>query len=238
MIEMKIVGRNSIMIAGVVLILLCAGIFAGCTSPSDMGQGRPAQTLADATPAKVSTVSGQVSVATTVTSNPAIMTSLPYGVTISYPQDWTKQEVQEWEVGKMMMRDYGKETINLGNFFSPRIDPKDPSSYAVFSVDVDPNLSKEELERYFNLATVALQRSYGSLEITKHNYQLKISDYKSYRLDFTTAQGGDRTYIFTDAKGKIYIFSAKNPWADDKWIENMYKSVKIVPPDENLQYRR
>lgn len=227
---MMILGRNSILGFSIVLILICTGIFAGCLTNS--GSGASSQQI----PAGTGSAQADITppAAMTKTSIPDITTSLPYGVTVSYPYDWTKQELQETAI-----RDYGRTTTNIVNFFSPRENLQDPKAYAVFSIDVDSNPSKDDLERYFNLATIALQRYWGGpFEITKHDYQLKISNYKSYRLDFHTPKSGDRVYIFTDVKGTIYIFSAKNPWADDKWIENIYKSIKIVPLEEVQQVRR
>ncbi len=235
---MKVFNNKLIMNLSVILILLCVSIFAGCAS-TNQGQGSSsqitpttAQTQIIQTVVQTSTVV-QPSGTKTQVNTPTITSSLPYGLTISYPQDWTKQELQETGV-----RDYGQNTINIANIFSPRDNPNDLSSYATFSIDVDPNPSTEDLEQYFNLATVALQNYWGKpFEITKHDYQLKISNYKSYRLDYTTPKSGDRTIIFTDAKGIYYIFSIKNQWDDDGWFENIYKSIKIVPPINTAQVR-
>lgn len=220
-------GKISILCIGVVLILIFSGMFAGCLTTQ--GQSPSSQQM------QTTTQSVQAGIPAAIKTNtPDITTSLPYGVTVSYPQDWTKQELQETAI-----RDYGRTTTNIVNFFSPRENLQDPNAYAVFSIDVDSNPSKDDLERYFNLATVALQRYWGGpFEITKHDYQLKISNYKSYRLDFHTPKSGDRIYLFTDVKGTIYIFSAKNPWADDKWVENFYKSIKIIPLEDVQQVRR
>jgi len=53
---------------------------------------------------------------------------------MNYPADWDKEELDE-----LAMRDYGQETINIVNFFSPTIN----SDYATFNIDIDPKISTE-----------------------------------------------------------------------------------------------
>jgi hypothetical protein len=216
----------------IALVFVCAVMSAGCTTSPDS----PASPTQPATPAPVPTYQTP---AVTATSQPALITTtLSNGVTISYPRDWRKEVTSETS-----MRDYGRITTNIANFYSPeisgdRILPSyrniDISKYTTLSVDVDPSPVKD-FENYFNLATLALQEKYGKVEITKHNYQLKISStstfegYRSYQMDFDTyiMRG---SYIFTNVDGTVYIFSFRNPSPYSVEVMDMYKSIRIVPP--------
>ncbi len=145
------------------------------------------------------------------------------------------------------MRDYGRVTTNIANFFSPDISRErtlpvyqnlDTSKYTTLSIDVDPN-PVTDFENYFNQATLALQNTYGRIVITKHNYQLKISPtdsfegYRSYQMDFDTDKMR-ATYIFTNVDGTVYIFAFKNPSPYSAEVMDMYKSISIVPPVSGL----
>jgi hypothetical protein len=140
------------------------------------------------------------------------------------------------------MRDYGRITTNIANFYSPDISSSratlaspnvDTSKYTTLSIDVDPN-PVTDFENYFNQVTLALGNHYGHIDITKHNYQLKISPsdtfagYKSYQMDFdTTNMRG--SYIFTNVDGTIYTFAFKNPSPYSAEVQDMSKSIQIVP---------
>ncbi len=216
----------------IALVLVCAIICAGCSSsnssanPSQPASSSPVPTYQSAPPV---TTSSQLAVITTTLSN---------GITIRYPSDWQKEVTSETS-----MRDYGRSTTNIANFYSPyitgeRVLPSyqnvDTSKHTTMSIDVDPN-PVTDFENYFNLATLALQNKYGHFEITKHNYQLKISStrtfegYRSYQLDFDT-DNMRGTYIFTNVDGTIYIFSFQNPSPYSAEVMDMYKSISIVPP--------
>jgi len=214
--------------ATIALVLVCAVICAGCTSAN------PSQ---PASPTSVPTYQS-VPPVTTTSKVADTTTTLSNGVTISYPSDWQKEVTSETS-----MRDYGRITTNIANFYSPylageRVLPSyqnvDTSKYTTMSVDVDPN-PVTDFENYFNLATLALQSKYGPIKITKHNYQLKISSsrtfegYTAYQLDFDT-DNMRGTYIFTNVDGTIYIFSFKNPSPYAAEVLDMYKSISIVPP--------
>lgn len=216
---------------GIALVLVCAVLLAGCTSPNT-----PASPSQPASAAPVPT--DQKAPAVTISSLPAIVTTtLSNGVTMSYPGDWQKEVTSETS-----MRDYGRVTTNIANFYSPDISPArtlslyqnhDTSRYTTLSVDVDPT-PVADFENYFNLATLALQNQYGQIVITKHNYQLKISSaddflgYPAYQIDFDTARMRG-TYIFTNVDGTIYIFAFKNPSPYSAEVLDMYKSIRIVP---------
>jgi len=217
-------GCPGIGMAVVVLVALSL-LFTGCTSPTDQripaaneslgvtpGQG-PGST--DSTPAPAST---------------AVSSSLPYGVTISVPADWTRQDVMTEGV-----RDYGTATVNIANFYSPCTILNDHSSYITLSVDFDQNPGRD-FEKYINNATVAVQKTYEALTHAEiHSYSLKIAGCKSYELDFQTEQVKS-TYIFTSTEYGMYIFTFKVPnkpravQVFQGEIVDIYQSIRINPP--------
>lgn len=212
---------------GLILVAFAAVFFMGCIAPQDS----PAVPATAAPTAQVTAGISTVPVATVTALPPTLTASLPSGVTISYPRDWERKDV-----GTTDLRDYGRSTLNIANFFSPVATSGDPGSYTSLSIDIDQTVDID-LEQYFNLATLALGKYYGqSFDITKHSYQLKVSDYKSYELDW---QSNDKRgiYIFTEAKGDVYIFAFKSPntpaasGAYTTEIMQMYKSVSLNPPD-------
>ena len=238
---MKTVTGNLLKGSCVVLILVCAIIFAGCTSTTTPAPGTTPQMTPVPTPIQVQTsqTNAQTTVAPAITNTQVVTTSakLAKGVTITYPQDWKKEELSV-----SGLRDYGRETINIANFFSPDITPDralvaqpnvDKSTYTTLSIDVDPT-PVSDFEQYFNLVAIKLQEKYGHIDITKHNYQLKISEsdifpgYKSYQLDFDTANMRG-LYIFTNVDGTIHIFAFKNPSPYSKEVREIYDSISIVP---------
>jgi hypothetical protein len=167
-----------------------------------------------------------------------VSASLPYGLTLSVPADWKRQDVL---LGGA--RDYGTTTENIANFYSPNTIPGDQSSYVVLSVDVDQNPGTD-FEKYFNNATVAVQKTYDVLtEAEVHSYTLMISGYKSYELDFQTGQVKG-TYIFTSTENGMYIFSFRTQnkrQAVQEFqnnIVNIYKSIRINPPTVDVTPHR
>ena len=211
-------------IAVVVLVAITV-LFTGCTSPTDQkipaATGSPGVTAGQGSPAPAST---------SVPADTGVSASLPYGVTISVPADWKRQDFLMGEV-----RDYGTTTVNIANFYSPNAIPGDPSSYVVLSVDVDQSPGTD-FEKYFNNATLAVQKTYDVLtEVEVHSYTLMISGYKSYELDFQTEQVKG-TYIFTSTENGMYIFSFKTQnkrqavQEFENNIVNIYKSIRINPP--------
>jgi len=170
--------------------------------------------------------------ATTPAVQYATYTNSQYGITLSYPKDWEAQEA-----GDLAVRDYGKETINIVNFYSPGKD-----SYVTFSVDVDPSTTTD-LEKYYNTAIIALQKSYPHWEMTKHNAQLKISDNFAYRIDYrishedsTKTDYGLQAYTIIKGTPYIFTYQAKDLTpTDETYTANldeaqaMIKSVSITP---------
>ena len=164
--------------------------------------------------------------------------SLPYGVTISVPADWTRQDVLTSGV-----RDYGTTTVNIANFYSPNAIPGDQASYIALSVDVDQNPGAD-FEKYFNNATLAVEKTYGvPTQVEAHSYTITISGYKSYELDFQTAEVKG-TYIFTSTENGMYIFAFKVPnkplavQAFQGEIVDIYKSIRINPPTVDVTQHR
>ncbi len=210
----------------VVLVLVAVSVLiTGCTSPTD--QRIPPVTESPA----VTPVQGPGG--TTSTPAPAsteVSSSLPYGVTISVPADWTRQDVITGGV-----RDYGTSTLNIANFYSPYAIPGDRSSYIAMGVDIDQDPGKD-FEKYFNNATVAVQETYEALtHVEIHSYTLKISGYKSYELDFQTREVKG-TYIFTSTENGMYIFTFRVPNKPQAVrvfqgeIVDIYQSIRINPP--------
>ena len=220
--------------AGIVLVTVFVVLVTGCVS-SFPPPGTPATAVPEAPPA---TAAGTSPAPSATEGALPLTANLPYGVTISYPQDWERKDV-----GTTGDRDYGRTTINIANFFSPFAIPSDTSSYTTLAIDIDQSPGME-LEQYFNHATVAIGEREGSpIQITKHSYQLKISGYNSYELDWQTKDTRG-LYIFTGANGYIYIFSFRSPnkppaaGAFSAEIEEMYKSVRLDPPDLSLVKHR
>jgi len=208
----------------VVVLVAVSMFFTGCTSTPGQGSAVPVSTSAPVTtPAPVSTEVG---------------TSLPYGVTISVPAGWTRQDVLTSGV-----RDYGTTTLNIANFYSPDYIPGDRESSMSLSVDLDQNPGAD-FERYFNNATLAVGKTYGvPTMIEAHSYTITISGYKSYELDFQTAEVKG-TYIFTSTENGMYIFAFKVPnkppavQAFQGAIVDMYKSIRINPPVADVTRQR
>jgi hypothetical protein len=226
-----------------IVVILVLGIFtAGCTTTSTTSPGTPAQTTVQAqniqTPLSATNTPGTA--ATTPAVQYSTYTNSPYGITLQYPKDWEAQEA-----GDLAVRDYGKETINIVNFYSPGKD-----SYVTFSVDVDPSTTTD-LEKYYNTAIIALQKSYPHWEMTKHNAQLKVSDNFAYRIDYRIShEDSTKTdyglQVYTIVKGTPYIFTyqAKDLTPTDETYtanldeaQDMIKSVSITPVTVTIKSR-
>jgi hypothetical protein len=232
-----------------ILFLFTAVILAGCVS-SESSQLNEQQPISQTQIQTVQPTFAQGSINTMVptqTKDPQLKlySNSQYGITMYYPNDWKKEEL--YEIG---LRDYGKDTINIANFISPDITPSrikeagsnpDPSTYTMLSIDVDPK-NTGDFEQYFNLVCLAIQKYYGTIDITRHNFQNKISvtdtfrGYKSYQLDFDT-KNMRGSYIFTNVDGTMYIFVFKNPSPYSKEVLDMYNSIRIVP-QVTTQYHR
>ena len=210
----------------VVVLLVITALFAGCTSPTDQkipaATSSPVVTAGQGAPAPVST---------------DVSASLPYGVTISIPAGWTRQDALTSGV-----RDYGTTTINIANFSSPNAITGDQASFTSLSVDVDQNPGAD-FEKYFNNATLAVTKTYGNPTVEAHSYTIPISGYKSYNLDFQSAEVKG-SYIFTSTENGMYIFAFRvqnKPRAVQAFqseIVDIYKSIRINPPAVNIPQHR
>lgn len=224
---------------GTLILLLSVVILSGCISLQTAPQDKPlplvttnsGQVLTIVTTAIPTTIKTPLLHQTTaVKVTETITKNLPYGITISYPEDWILEET-----GVNVTRDYGRDVINVANLYSPTIPPArkmaglnpDTSDNTILTIDID-NSGITDFDRYFNQVTVALQDEYGKIDITRHNLQLKISGYKSYQMDFD-AQDLRATYIFTKAGGMVYIFSFSNPTPYSSEVVALYRSIIISP---------
>ena len=204
-------GYPCIGIAVVVLVAVSV-LFTGCTTNS--GQGAPAPVITN------------------------VSAALPYGVNISVPADWTRQDVLTSGV-----RDYGTTTVNIANFYSPDTIPGDKASYNTLSIDIDQNPGAD-FEKYFNNATLAVGKTYGDpTQVEAHSYTITISGYKSYELDFQSSEVKG-TYIFTSTKNGMYIFAFKGPnnplavQASEGEIVAIYKSIRLNLPAVDVTQHR
>jgi len=164
--------------------------------------------------------------------------SLPYGVNITYPDNWTRQDVMTSGT-----RDYGTTTLSIANFYSPNTIAGDQASYTSLSVDVDQNPGTDA-EKYFNNATLALTKSYGDpTRISAHSYTVTIGGYKSYELDFQSDEVTG-SYFFTSTENGMYIFAFKAPnkplavQAFQAQVPVIYKSIRINPPVADVAQHR
>ncbi len=214
----------------VIVLVVVSVLFSGCTTFSRQGAPVPATpSVSTSTPAPAST---SAPVGTEASA------SLPYGVTLSVPADWTREDVLTSGT-----RDYGTTTLNIANFYSPDTIPGNPESYIALSVDLDKTPGAD-FEKYFNSATLAVGAAYGAPQLTgARSYTITLSGYKSYELDFedTKVKG---TYIFTSTENGMYIFVFKvpnNPSAVKAFQESnvaILKSIRITPPTpEFVQHR-
>lgn len=236
---------SSLLLSGCfTLLLACMLLVAGCTSNSASEKSMTptvsttAIPIANELPATLTTTIPPEAATTHV---PTITVSLPSDITITYPSDWEKEEP-----GTTSLREYGRTTTNIANFFSPDITGKrasgitniDNSQYTTFSIDVDTQTHSDE-DRYFNLATVAIQDSLGSIEITRHE-QLPmfrgISGYKTYALEFNT-DDEKRHYRFVNVDGRFIIITVKNPLPYSTEVDDMLASIKITPDNTNKKSR-
>jgi hypothetical protein len=215
-----------------ILILICCILLTGCTG-STASETTPTVT---ATPVPTQTTlvatAAATPVATATTTGLKTYKNTEYGITLSYPGNW---EVQEPD--SLALRDYGRSTINIVNFYSPG-----QNTYAVFSVDIDP-ASTSDLESYYNHAVLALQSYYPHWTMTKHNPQLVVSENKAYRIDYKVEHEDSikydyayQVYTIADKSPYIFTYQVQNiPPTDETYNEyldesqDMVKSVVITP---------
>ena len=219
---MKTFCRYPCIAIAVITLVAVSVLFAGCTSYSRQGAPAPVTTPAEiATPPSVGSPAP-------VSSGGSV--SLPYGVTLAVPAAWTRQDVLTTGI-----RDYGTATVNIANFYSPDTIPGDKTSYNSLGIDIDQH-PKTDFETYFNNATLAVQKTYGTpLGVSAKSFTITISGYKSYELDFESA-AVKGSYIFTSTENGMYIFAFRGPntpaavKALQGDIVGMYTSIRLNPP--------
>jgi hypothetical protein len=229
------VNRMDGVYAGIVAVLVVLVMVSGCSSPFSASRQTPAplvttEAVVITTTALPFTTAPPLPQPVTSAPPATITGRLPYGVTIAYPEGWLLEET-----GVEVIRDYGRTVFNIANIFSPAIGPgrampgpnPDRSQYTILTIDVDP-AAGADFEDYFNKAVLALQDEYGSITITRHSSQLRISGYRSYQMDFD-AEDLRASYIFTKAGSAVYIFSFSNPSPYSAEVEAIYRSIVIAP---------
>lgn len=216
----------------IILVLIGIILVAGCSSAASSSKGTAASTTLPVNATQTAEVSFQettpaVTVATTAV--PVKPISLSSEISLSYPEDWEMETP-----GDFALRDYGRVTTNLANFFSPTTYN---GKYTAVSVDIDPETVSDN-DHYFNLATVALQKHYGTIEITHHTQQESgvtlisaCSICKHYNLEFDT-KTLDKWYHFVYVGGTFYIVSINNPDLNHEQVLIFLKSIKITPPSQ------
>ena len=218
------------------LVLLCVIMISGCTS--DTGSSAVTTvptTLPPASEAPVSTPATLATPVVTPSQIPGVVANdsgtqyLTYTnpsnqLTMSYPSGWQEQDVAPatcWAV-----RNYGDNTCNIVNFFSPTVN----GTYNTFSIDVD-NPTSSTLETYFNKATASIENQYPGMRIIKTSFQEEISGNKAYELVYNQAQEGE---IRIPAIEEVTFANTNVPYIisytslEDPTFDYMVKSIQIA----------
>ena len=215
---MKTFYRYPCISLAVIVLVVITVIFTGCTSPTD-------QKIPAATPSPGVTA-GQGAPAAAGTK---VSASLPYGVTISVPADWTRQDVLTSGV-----RDYGATTVTIARFSSPNAIPGDSASHTSLSIDIDQN-PELTLRSTSTTRPLPWQRPTAipqQWRPTVTPYQYPVIN--RTELDFTSAEVKG-TYIFTSTENGMYIFAFRVPnkqravRAFQTEIVDIYTSIRIIP---------
>ncbi|MGA2162474.1 MAG: hypothetical protein ABSG28_09835 [Methanoregula sp.] len=225
--------RKILILPCLILIVICVVVSTGCISGTKSSTSNPAQTVAPSAGANIATTPATTTpivLVTAVTPQPSASTlssytNNPYGISLSYPSEWSYNEPGTWGV-----RDYGRNTLNIVNFYAPGT-----SNYTL-SIDTDPGYSGN-LEDYFNKAVVALQNTYTQENLawdeTGASYQMQISGNKAYRIDYVLEKYGYSKPIatgvqfYTIVNGNVYIFTYVGVSNDESLA--MVKSITLNP---------
>lgn len=231
----------------IVLVLVGAVIIAGCTSPATPATPPQQTTVPAPVMTEQTVIQTPVPAATTTTSQPAMTAvSLSNDVTLSYPSGWNLEQPQV-----TAMRDYGRTTINIANFFSPvapgvlspELDP-DGHPYTTISIDVDPQPVSDN-EHYFNVASAAVLTTYGEVTITQTTQtglkgidecSLSKAVCKDYNLEFKS-KTIERWYHFVAVDGTFYIVTINNPTLNFPEVYEILKSTKITTDQSVVRQR-
>jgi len=213
---MKALYTTPCIAAAALLILLAAAVLlAGCAS----------QPAAPATPA----ATAPATAAAPAAGRDSNTYSLSNGVTITLPAAWQQDNTLETGV-----RDYGRDTMNIANFYAPTVPGGAPSTYNTLHIDIDRNPGPD-FEGYFNNATLAVEKTYHTeTMVSLHSYPMDIAGRKGYELTFDAYQVRGY-YIFSKTDNGMYIFafrgSDREPGVtqlrDD--VLDIYKTIQISP---------
>ncbi len=147
-----------------------------------------------------------------------------YQINMSYPSDWQEQDVDPSSC--WAPRDYGDNTCNIVNFFSPSASD---GSYRVFSIDVG-NPSLLPLQTYFNQVTFALENNYPGFQIAKNTVQQSISSNLAYELEFHKGFQENSPIgieILTFDRNNVPYVISYNSFEDQEFY-NMIHSIQIT----------
>jgi len=211
--------RSAAIIGGLLLILLV--IAAGCSTRTQASS--PATVPGTPVTGNLSPAPSAVPVETTIVSptitpvQDQVYTDPTYPLAMDYPSGWVKNQPDDCS-----LRDYGRTTCNIVNFYSP-----ENPAYRIFSVDVDPSPGSS-LEDYFNAATATLSTYYAPVANLRPTSLYQVSGYKAYRFDFVKLDKSVEIAVFTiTPDNKAYIFSYNA--LEDSDFDTMIKSVNITP---------
>jgi hypothetical protein len=225
--------RDILIIYGLIFVILCIIVSTGCISPPDSSASKPAQNItppAVATIATTPVITTPLVLVTTITPLPSASTlssytNNAYGISLSYPSEWSYNEPGTWAV-----RNYGNYTLNIVNFYV-----HGTNNYTL-SIDTDPGYSGN-LEDYFERAVVALQNTYIQENLvwdeTGTSNQMLISGNNAYRIDYAIGRFGyskpiaTGVQIYTIVNGNVYIFTYVGVINDQTLA--MMKSITINP---------
>ena len=214
----KLAGGRIAVMGGILLILLV--LCAGCStrtdsSPLAAATSGPGTSLPS--PAPSASIVQTTIIPLTATPVPnQVYTDPKYPLTMNYPSGWVLNQP-----GDCSLRDYGRTTCNIVNFYSP-----DNPAYRIFSVDVDPSPGSS-LEDYFNAATATLSRNYAPVSNLRPTSIYHVSGYKAYRFDFVKPDNSVEIAVFTiTPDNTAYIFTYNT--MEDSDFDTMIKSVNIT----------
>lgn len=213
--------RKVYVTSGLLMIVLV--FFTGCSTQHESDR----VVVSNATPALTTPVTMISTVPAQTTGMIATATAVPYQtysdptypLIMSYPAGWVKNEPDD-----CVLRDYGRISCNIVNFYSPN---PTIATNRTLSVEVDMT-NATNLEDYFNHATVALGKAYQPITITRPNAMYQISGYRAYRLDFIKPDNSPVIEIFTISPDNVpYIFTYNA--REDSNFQIMVRSIRIMP---------
>ena len=231
--KLNVISGCAVMGILILIFIFCAGCssFLGTGHVGIVTTTTPAPTTFPVTPTLSPTTFPVTTAPVPIASAAATSTETPYltytnpssQLTMSYPADWQVQEIDP--INCWAVRDYGKNTCNIVNFFSPTTST---GTYLTFSIDTD-NPTTSNLEDYFNKVCGGLETTYPGLQVVHPFFQLKVSDNKAYELDYRKGDANNSppavTVVALTGNNVPYIITYTS--LDDTVFENMLKSMQI-----------